>query len=280
MNTATREIIVIRHKRRENDIHVYSSNTKNNSSYYAALDGNHAMNHDVSLVFGCSKLEDGSYEQYATGTVYWSKLWYADLGDDACARLAYWPHENMSFEVCCESNGALKRYYLSDNSGARSSITLISSSVLAQPMVMNTVTSNVGGWATYTLNRYLNSRVYGAFPHNWKQLMKQVKVKSSIGDKSSELSTSDCYIFIPSISEMDPGITTEPYGSEGTIIKHFSATASRICYAPDGTAVQYWTRSPYTYNSSYVYRINASGVSQPVTQMNATDVYARIMISI
>lgn len=276
----SREMIVIRHKKGENGLHVYASNTKSTLSYYTSLNGNHPMLHDVSLVFGCSKLEDGSYEQYCSGTVYWSKIWYADLGDNICSQLAYWPHEEMKFEVCCENNGSLKRYYLSDNSGARSSITLIASRVLSQPVVMHTTTSNTGGWANYSLNRYLNSRVYNAFPYKWTQLMKQVKVKSSIGDSSNELSSSDCYIFVPSISEMDPNVTSEPYVSEGTLIRHFSSSSSRICYTQDGTAVQYWTRSPNTYNGSYVYRINSSGSSQPITQMNTSDVYARIMISI
>ena len=273
-------MIVVRHKKGENGLYVYASNTKNMSSYYISLDGSHPMLHDVSLVFGCSKLEDGSYEQYCSGTVYWSKIWYADLGDSVCSQIACWSHEEMQFEVCCENNGSLKRYYLSDNSGARSSITFIASKVLSQPVIMHTVTSNTGGWANYSLNRYLNNRVYNAFPSKWKQLMKQVKVKSSIGDKSIDTSSSDCYIFVPSISELDPGVTAEPYASEGTLIKHLSSNASRIFYTSDGTAVQYWTRSPYTYNGSYVYRISASGTSQPVTQMNESNVYARIMISI
>lgn len=279
MSTSSREMIVLRHIKGESGIHVYASNVKG-ASYYTKLDGNHQMMHDVSLVFGCSKLEDGSYEQYANGTVYWSKIWYADLGDDACANLAYWPHEAMKFEACCESNGSLKRYYLSDNSGSRSSITFIASNALPQPVVMHTSTANSGGWANYYLNRYLNSRVYEAFPYKWRQLMKQVKVKSSIGDRLTELSSSDCYIFVPSVSEVDPGVTQEPYVSEGTPIKHFSFNTSRICYTTDGTAVQYWTRSPSVGHTNYVYRINTAGSSQPVTQMNDNTIYARIMISI
>lgn len=279
-NANTREMIVIRHVKGENGVHIYSSRVSNTSSYYVELAGNHSMIHDVSLVFGCSKLEDGSYEQHATGTIYWSKIWYADLGDNACSQIAYWPHEEMTFEACYENNGTLKRYYLSDNSGSRSSITFIAKTPLPQPVVMHTVTDNGGGWASYYLNRYLNSRVYEAFPTVWKQLMKQVKVKSSIGNKSNELSSSDCYIFVPSVSEMDPNITHEPYGSEGTIIKHFSSNATRILRTLDGNVVQYWTRSPSTGYDAYVYRIDSSGNSQPITQMNTSNVYARIMISI
>lgn len=275
-----REMIVLRHIKGENGIYVYSSNTTGDSSYYVELSGIHSMVHNVSLVFGCSKLEDGSYENYGLGTVYWSKVWYADLGDAVCKKIAYWPHESINFEACCESNGSMKRYYLSDNSGARSSITFISSQTLTHPAVMDTASTNAGGWASFALNNYLNSRVYEAFPDSWKQLMKQVKVKSSIGEKSLTVSSSDCYVFIPSISELVPSMTAEPYGSEGTAISHFTSNDARVCYNPEGVAVQYWTRSPSIDWNNYVFRISTTGVYQAVTQLSAADVYPRIMINI
>ena len=278
--TNSREMLVLRHVKGSNGLYVYSSNTTGDDSYFVELDGSHAMIHNVSLVFGCNKLEDGSYEQFGQGTVYWSKLWYADLGDEVCKQIAYWPHEEMTFEACLESSGSLKRYYLSDGSGYRSSITFIASTTLAHPSIMDSASTNAGGWAKYALNGYLNSRVYKAFPDRWKQLMKQVKVSSSVGEKSLELSSSDCYVFIPSISELIPGMTDEPYGSEGTIISHFSDNTSRICYNMDGTAVQYWTRSPSTGWTNYVYRITSTGAYQAVTQLSAADVYPRIMITI
>ena len=279
-NVGSREMIVLRHIKGESGIHVYSSNTTGDNSYYKELSGIHSMVHNVSLVFGCSKLEDGSYEQYGKGTIYWSKVWYADLGDDVCAKIAYWPHEEIDFEACCEQNGSLKRYYLSDNSGTRSSITFISSKTLVHSVIMDSAYTNEGGWASYSLNKYLNNRVYNALPDKWKQLIKQVKVKSSIGKQSLTVSNSDCYIFIPSIAELVPSMTQEPYASEGTIISHFSSNTSRICYNPNGAAVQYWTRSPSLGWDSYVFRITNTGTYQSVTQMSSDDIYARIMISI
>ena len=280
-SVGNREMIVIRHIKGEKGVHIYASHVTENYPYYSELSGSHTMTHNVSLVFGCSKLEDGSYEQHATGTVYWSKLWYADLGDDICKQIAYWPHEEIGFEACCETNGSLKRYYLSDNSGARSSIAFIASKALLQPMVINASNSNSGGWANYSLNTYLNNRVYKAFSTKWKQLIKQVKVKSSVGDSSESISNSDCYVFIPAIAELYSGVTSEPYISEGTIISHMqSSNIARICYTPDGDAVQYWTRSPTMGYSGYVYRISSSGAPQAITPMTQSDVYVRIMICV
>ena len=273
-----RQMLVIRHIKGENGVHIYASNIQDNKSYYAAIDGAHAMTHNVSLVFGCSKLEDGSYENHAFGTVYWSKIWYVDLGDDTCTQLVCWPHEEMVFEACCESSGDLKRYYLSDNSGSRSSVSFISAGLLPHTMMMHTSTLNTGGWAEYALNEYLNTRVYDAFPIVWKQLMKQVKVKSTVGNKSSEISSSDCYVFIPSVSEMDSSMNIDPYVSEGTLISHFSNNDARICRNSNGEAVQYWTRSPNVQYDSYMHRISDTGSVQTITTM-MTNLYTRIMIA-
>ena len=273
--TNRREMIVIRHIKGEHGVHVYASNVTGNSSYYVELPGDHAMIHDVSLVFGCNKIS-GDYENHAKGVIYWSKLWYADLGHDVCKKLVCWPHEEIGFEVCCETSGSLKRYFLED--GTRSSMTLIASNVLSQPVVMHNVTSNAGGWATYSLNTYLNNRVFNAFPDSWKQLLKKVMVKSSIGTQSLEVSNSLCYIFVPAYAEL-MSTTVEPYISEGTLISHFANNDARICRTLDGTVVPYWTRTPSLGYDSYVYRILETGAAQQVTSMNSPNVYARIMIS-
>lgn len=267
-----REMTVIRHIKGDNGLYVYSSNTDGDYPTYVKLDGIHSMSHNASLIFGCNKLEDGSYEQYGKGTVYWSKLWYADLGVEACKKLACWPHETIKFEACLEIDKSLKRYYLSDS--GLSSITFVAANLLSQPVRMHSVGQNAGGWASFSLNNYLNTRVYGAFSDGWKQLMKQVIVKSSVGNKSNEISQSDCYVFIPSLAELGEYTTTEPYNNEGTPISHFSHNEARKCEGK-----RYWTRSPYATYSSYAYSINTDGKAEPVTVL--TDkYYVRIMISI
>lgn len=279
-STSGREMLVIRHVKGEKGLHVYASNVEGDSTYYVNLEGSHTMTHNVSLVFGCSKLEDGSYEKYATGTVYWSKLWYADLGAETCTQIAYWPHETLTLNACLETDNTLKRYYLSDGSGTRSSLTLIASTVLSNARPMHSTQTNSGGWATYSLNKYLNNRVYKAFPLEWKQLLKQVKIKSSVGSMSSTLSSSDCYIFVPSLAEVDPSATAEVYTSEGTLISHFATLANRICYTSDGTAVAYWTRSPNVQYNTYVHTIQDTGASNSFKYSYDTQTYVRIMISI
>ena len=273
----SREMLVIRHIKGENGIHVYTSNTTSSAPMYVELSGIHSMVHDGTLVFGCSKPDPVSYEKHASGVVYWSKVWFADLGDETCANLAYWPREKMTFEMC-----GFKRYYLSDNSSRRSSMSFLATGVLSNQMSYGSGQSTDGGWASSTLNAYLNNRIYKALPIKWKQLVKQVKIKSSIGNQSTEVSSSDCYIAIPSVYELNSTMSQEPYYSEiypAETISYFPNPASRICYDNNGNAVSYLTRSPNASHTNYIFIVNASGSTTGYNYPN-TPFYVRIMFSI
>lgn len=260
-SAGSREIIVLRHIKGENGIHVYASNSSGSEQTYIELSGAHSMCHDGTLVFGCSKADDGSYENYAVGSVYWSKVWYADLGNETCLELTCWPHEEINFEMC-----GFKRYYLSENTSKRTTMSFLASGVLSNATKLSG--STTGGWAEATLNGYLNSRVYAAFPMKWRQLIKKAQVKSSVGGKSSDVTSSDCYIAIPSVYELDYTMSSEPYSTEiypAQTIDYFvptsteTASSLRICYDKDGNAVAYWTRSPNADYTSYQYIVNTSG---------------------
>ena len=113
--------------------------------------------------------------------------------------------------------------------------------------------------------------------------MKQLQVKASAAN-GLEVTESNCYIFVPSVYEMDENLAnTEPYPSEivnGTTISHFINATSRICYNSNGQAVEYWTRSASNGYTTYFYKIKADGSSNPIGQANGENVYARIMIGL
>jgi hypothetical protein len=272
-----REMIVIRHVKGETGLHVYASKTAADGPEYIELNGIHTVAHNETLVFGCSKARDGSYEKYASGTIYWSKIWYADLGEETCTNLAYWPHEEMTFEMC-----GFDRYYLSDGSGKRSSMTFLAASVLSNEAKYGTSSKNAGGWAESILNTYLNNRIYNALPTKWRQLVKQVRVKSSIGNLSTVTSTSDCYVYIPAVHDIYVNKSSEPYYSEispASTIEYFALGSPKVCYNSAGTAVQYWTRSPNAEKDYAIHTVdtagNLSSYSYPYNEY-----YVRIMFSI
>lgn len=248
-----RDIIILRHAKGETSLHIYKGNLPEETIDYSELKATRSTA-TSTLVFGCAKADDGAYENYAKGVVYWSKLWYADMGDDVCRELAAWTHETINLEMT-----GFKRYYLSDSSGQRSSMTFLASHLLANKVALNTTTNTTGGWATTSLNQFLNTRFYKAIPVTWRQLIKQVKISSSIGDKSSEVATSNCYVAIPAVGELDGSMNFEPYSYEGQIIPYITSDSTRLRKFDNGKANGYWTRSPNVQYQNYVWQVNDDG---------------------
>ena len=249
-----REILVIRHLKGENNLTVYRANLEGSSQMVVDLERTRSTIGDSPLVFGCSRADDGIYENYAVGNIYWCKLWYADLGDNTCRNLSAWPHEKITLEAC-----GFRKYYLSDNSTKRCSFSMLAANLLSCVGTWASTNSNSGGWKNSSLNTMLNSRLYEALPRQIRAIIKQVKIPSSIGNKSTEVETSDCFITVPAVIEVDPTMTTEPYINEGSSISYMTNNTSRMRAYSDGTYDRYWLRSPNVTSDSYVYRVNADG---------------------
>ena len=250
----TRDMVVMRHKKGENNLHVYTANIYGDDIVYTEINRGRITQTNATLVFGCAKADDGEYERFAKGDVYWAKVWYADLGDNACRKLAAWPHETREFEMC-----GFKQYYLSDNTNKRCAMTFLAKNTLARKMPITSSYYNNGGWPAATLRTYLDKRLPNALPIGWQQLIQQVKVTSSAGGTSKEIVTADCYFFIPAAYELNPSMNSEPYIYEGTTISYMTDNQSRICYDDDGAATTYWTRSPNVQYADYFLQVAADG---------------------
>ena len=251
----SREMLVLRHVKGENGLHIYSSNMFSDASGYQEIDRSRTTKTNATLVFGCSKADDGAYENYATGSVYWAKVWYADLGEDACRELVSWVHSTMTFEMA-----GFKRYYLSGNASKRCAMTFLASELLDKDMPMDNVQNNSGGWAKpTTLNTYLNNRLYKAMPIGWRQLVQKVRVPGNIGGQSTEISYANCYFYVPSAIELDSTLTNEPYIYEGSAIDFITTNDTRRRRTPDGTIAAYWTRSPNREYNGYYNAVNTNG---------------------
>lgn len=255
-NVAKREMLVIRHIKGDNNLYVYTSDLGSDTVGYKEMSRNRITEtgESTTLVFGAAKADDGMFENYAVGEIHWCKIWYTDLGDTACRELASWTHERVTMEMC-----GFKRFYLSDNETKRSSMTFLAAHLLERTRVLTTASSNSGGWADTSLNKFMNSRLYNAFPISWKQLVKKVKVSSSVGNKSMDISTSDCYLTIPAVIEVDPTMTTEPYIYEGNSISYMTTNESRLRSFDGGDVDSYWTRSPNISYTNYFNKVSTEG---------------------
>ena len=261
-----REMLVIRHVKGDNNLYIYKSNLDGDEVLSTELTRTKTTTGTGTLVFGCAKADDGIYENYGVGNINWAKVWYADLGEDVCKNLAMWTHESITLEAC-----GFRKYYLTDNTSKRCSFSLLASHLLGRTKKWNATNTNAGGWAVSALNSSLNNRLYNAMPIQIKALMKKVIVWSSIGQNSSELSSSDCYITIPAVVEVDSSYSSEPYNSEGIAISYMSTNDARKRAFDGGEYNAYWTRSPaYSSNGwlNYICRVDENGVVQQIT--NAT----------
>lgn len=258
-----REIIVIRHKKGDNNLTIYKSNLDGDEVLTVDLTRTKTTTGTGTLVFGCARADDGIYENYAIGNINWAKVWFTDLGEDACKSLALWTHESITLETC-----GFRKYYLTENTSKRCSFSLLASHALGRTKKWNSSNSSEGGWANAALNKSLNNRLYNALPTQIKLLLKQVIVYSSIGQKSSEVSPSNCYITIPALVEVDPSQTSEPYNSEGTSISYMTSNDSRKRTFDGGDATKYWLRSPNVNYMNYIWHVDTYGQTQPIT--NAT----------
>ena len=261
-----REIIVIRHTKGSNNLTIYKSNLDGNEVLTANLERNKSTIGTGTLVFGCARADDGYYENHAIGNINWAKVWYKDLGEDVCKSLAEWTHESITLEAC-----GFRKYYLSDNTSKRCSFSLLASHLLGRTKKWNSTNVNAGGWANSELNKSLNTRLYNAMPTQIRELLKKVIVYSSVGQMSTELSSSDCYITIPALIEVDPTQTSEPYNSEGTSISYLNTNESRKRAFDGGDYNAYWLRTPNVGYANYIWRVEADGQTQGIA--NATTPY-------
>ena len=252
-----REMIIIRHKKGDNNIMIYNSNLDGLEVTSIELERTKNTIGDGTLVFGCAKADDGFYENHAIGNVNWCKVWYKDLGDQVCRDLAIWTHEEVKFEAC-----GFRRYYLTENTSKRCSFSLLASHLLDRTAQWNNTNTSIGGWKDSSLNNLLNTRLYKAFPSQIRALLKQCRIPSSIGNKSTEIDVANCYIAIPSAIELDPTKTSEPYINEGfPTISYMTTNEARMRMYNGGVEpIQYWTRSPNVDYEYYIYSINTSGV--------------------
>lgn len=260
-----REIVIIRHRKGENNLLIYNSKLDKSEPEVVEIARSKTTSADSTLVFGCAKADDGAFENYAVGNIYWCKIWYGDLGDNICKNLALWTHETVGFEV-----SGFKKYYLTDNPTKRCSFSLLATHLLERNRVLNTISSTKGGWNSMTLNTFLNDRMYKSIPDQWLPLIKQVTVLSSLGDKSTELGESNCYIIIPACIEVDPSMTSEPYVNEDKSISYMTTNETRKRAYDGGEYGSYWLRSPNASYSSYIYQVDSDGNTYGYSYPNYT----------
>lgn len=222
--TTYRELMVIRHQAGSKNIKVYSSKAYENAIGYQELTKTIDTQANCTLVLGATKTDGGAYGDYAIGTMHSCRLWYGDLGDTDCRKIASWSRETYLFEV-----GGFGKYKLSANSVQPTSVDFICASLLDRYKQMNTVNTNSGGFQAMPLFAWMQSRLYNGFPDTWRQVMKQCIVKANhyVDGTNTNIQSCNAYLWVPSFNEMQ-GNNAEPWVYEGDWVTFFTNNTSRI----------------------------------------------------
>ena len=222
--TNYREMLVLRHEAGSKNLKVYSSQAYEDSIGFTELTKTIDTVCDATLVVGAAKSDAGSIGEYAIGTLHACRIWYGDLGETDCRKIANWPRETYIFEV-----GGFGNYRLSNDTVKPTSVDFICASLLERMKQMNTANTNEGGFSATSLFNWLQSRLYDAFPENWRKVMKQCVVKHNKYDANGKYEIVDCdaNVWIPSASEMK-SMSTEPWIYEGDWVAFFTDDNTRI----------------------------------------------------
>ena len=226
-NGKYRDIVVLRHRKGDNTIYVYASNSTGSSTQFsgeisiAELTRTRSTRTNAVLTFGATKnIEDGSYDDYGMGHIYWCKVWYEDLGDSNARQLATWSHEPLRMEYY-----GTEQYRLSSGANQKTNASFICNHCLDD---RKKAIGNAGqGWHTSSMRTFMNSRIKPAMPTVWQSMIKQSRIPASAGNKSIEIIVSDDYVFLPSLVEIANN-TSSPYASEGSYIPWFTSDKYRI----------------------------------------------------
>ena len=298
--TNRREMLVLRHKKGDTNLYIYSSNAEKDqdTSVNIITDGiiesSLTMENDIktsTLVFGCERTVDGFSENPAIGKIYWSKIWYADLGEDICKNIASYPREEIGLKV-----SGFRRFYRSDATTTRTAITFVTQNALSNPISYNNGANCA--WGDSVMCAYLNNGFYNSIPTVWKQLFKSMVIKTTAGDRSSDIVETGSYVALPAASDMSTmnsgnnNLTVSPYIDEispaNAPMGIFTDKDSRKLTDKNGNAISYWLRSPTITGSTWMHTVNYEGQiypwQNPATYMDNSDnkiyVYARPMLSI
>ena len=114
---------------------------------------------------------------------------------------------------------------------------------------MNYPATNVGGWPNCSRRKWCNYTYYNALPEWLKKSSKTVIKKTSIGDKSSEIATTEDKIFL--VSEVELIGTNKHFSVEGEGMQYLYYAASygnkykKPAYSSKYQSDHYWLRSAY-----------------------------------
>ena len=236
-----REIMVLRHMPGSQMVYCYSSNTGNMTIALTTIQKTIDTQTTKHLLLGCDQNDSGEKINYAAGIVHKLHVWYDDLGNTECQKIAAWPREQI-----CEEFTGYGQFQLAADNTKYTEADFLAAGLLKRIHRMNATNTNADGYGATEMVDWLEDRVLPAFPMQWQLIMQEVKVPyvNRVSNNVGEVLTIDAKVFIPSHGDVTSQ-TSEPWIYEGKYASWFTGNPQRTKYrgawARDGA--QYFSQN-------------------------------------
>ena len=128
---------------------------------------------------------------------------------------------------------------------------------------MNSSNTNSGGWQNSAMRTTHLPAILNLMPAEVKAAIRDVQKKSSAGNQSSSIQTTNDKLFLLSEIEIF-GSTTYSFAGEGKQYDYYKAGNSKVKNL-SGSANAWWERSPCSSNSTYFCAVNSNGTADAGT---------------
>ena len=198
-----RDIVVVRHAKGSKYLYVYAAGALNQNIFAPEVTKTSLLRNSTTtttepLTFGGLRFYNG-YRNYGTGIIHWCKVWYDDLGEAVCQRIASWPRETVRMEYW----GAHKLYKYGSSDTVNASF--IANSAIGglggRGYWMNQTGTNTTSWENSLMRDFLNGRVYDALPQVWRSIIVETEIKTTAGNRSSGIVTTGDRLYLPALKE-------------------------------------------------------------------------------
>ena len=260
-NLSQRNIIVLRHPANSSELWVYSSKSGAGNSLESTtmaqriLLSSQVLSSDAKLCLGHLRYDisgTSSNSEYAEekrntmgayGTIYWAKYWDEDLGAGECKQLAAWPHESVTMCIASvDTNPTDSNATDINNSRPAIYLTALNGSAhgYIQSTRFNTSAGTVTGWNDFIAKALCDGKVFNSLPIRLQSILASIPVgyynytatyntnTESVQYALSNLDSTPGYVYIPSVSSIDPNNSYTTYQNESLLERNVDITRSPI----------------------------------------------------
>lgn len=151
---------------------------------------------------------------------------------------------------------------LSDGTG-KAPLTFQMHDCYATTYPMNATNTNVGGWTNCAMRSTHLPAILALMPAEVQEAIREVQKKTSAGNKSSSIQTTNDKLFLLSEIEIF-GRTIHSFAGEGTQYDYYQAGNSKVKNLSGG-AYYWWERSPNSRNFTTFCIVDSNGIANAGT---------------